>query len=178
MRQPTSETNEYNIIRGRIDDPASPPDVCSNVVCRNDLDSCTLRRPNLLHSLVACLFLFSTTSAAVFERDWLSPGNGLLTFDDVNQREWLDLSESLLEQFSGDTLEKNYPSVVAETRVGDIFEGFSVAKGEDAEALAISGGIDIVLRIGSFDHNLIPTTNIINLLGVTDAVTATDFGSF
>ena len=29
-----------------------------------------------------------------------------------------------------------------------------------------------------FEHNLIPTTNIINLLGVTHADSATDFGSF
>ena len=108
----------------------------------------------------------------------LTPGDGLLTFDDVNKREWLDLSESLLEQFPGDNLEENYQSVVTETGVSGIFEGFSVAKGDDAEALAISAGIDIVLRSGLFEHNLIPTTNIINLLGVTHADSATDFGSF
>jgi hypothetical protein len=32
--------------------------------------------------------------AAVFERDWKAPGDGLLTYDDVNQRVWLDLSET------------------------------------------------------------------------------------
>ena len=104
-----------------------------------------MKRPILFPSIVACLFLFSTTSAAIFERDLLTPGDGLLTFDDVNKREWLDLSESLLEQFPGDNLEENYQSVVTETGVRGIFEGFSVAKGDDAEALAISAGIDICL---------------------------------
>ena len=33
-----------------------------------------------------------TASATISERDLLEPGDGLLTYDDVNQREWLDLT--------------------------------------------------------------------------------------
>ena len=42
------------------------------------------------------LLLPTSLNAAVIERDWQTPGDGLLTFDTVNQREWLDLSETLL----------------------------------------------------------------------------------
>lgn len=103
--------------------------------------------------------------AGVIERDWKVAGDGLLTFDDVNQREWLDLSETLLEQLPGTTLEDKYQSVVAETNAGGLFEGFTVPKSDDAFALAESSGIDI----STFDYetNQIATRALMNLLGPT-----------
>jgi hypothetical protein len=63
--------------------------------------------------------------AAVFERDWKTPGDGLLTYDDVNRRVWLDLSETLLSsQFPGEdpsprvTRENRYQYVVSQTGAG------------------------------------------------------------
>ena len=102
-------------------------------------------------SLILILMLLGSVSrAAVIERDWLAPGDGLLTFDDVNNREWLDLSETLLVQFPGadsgagklEDLEVRFQSVVTETEVGGRFEGFTVAIGDDIVALAESSGID------------------------------------
>lgn len=126
--------------------------------------------------LFSGIFFCATVGAAVFERDWQTPGDGLLTFDDVNQREWLDLSETILDQFLGATLEDKYQSVVAETASGGMFEDFTVAKGNDAEALALSAGIDITT--GDFATNEIVTRNIIDLLGVTLVVTSERFASF
>lgn len=37
----------------------------------------------------------SPASAAVMEVDWKTPGDGLLTYDTVNKRKWLDLSQTL-----------------------------------------------------------------------------------
>jgi hypothetical protein len=57
---------------------------------------------NRLRTLAfATLFLWTPGQllAGVFSRDWKTPGDGLLTYDDVNQREWLDLSVSRLDQF-------------------------------------------------------------------------------
>jgi hypothetical protein len=83
-----------------------------------------------------------TAPAAVMERDWLAPGDGLLTFDNINNREWLDISVTLLEQFPGSTLEERYQAVVAETAGGGLFEGFRVAGEVDVIALANSAGVD------------------------------------
>jgi len=54
--------------------------------------------------------------AAVSDRDWMAPGDGLLTYDDVNQREWLDLSETILEKFPGTAYEDRYETIVAKLR--------------------------------------------------------------
>ncbi len=42
--------------------------------------------------LFALLLIASPVGAAVFSRDLYESGDGLLTYDDVNQREWLDFS--------------------------------------------------------------------------------------
>jgi hypothetical protein len=80
-------------------------------------------------------------SADVIERDWKELGDGLLTYDDVNRREWLDLSETLLFQFSGD-INDRVTEVLAETNSGGIFEGFSGATETDVMTLAESAGVD------------------------------------
>jgi hypothetical protein len=100
---------------------------------------------------VATLFAFCVLPARadVFERDWKTPGDGLLTYDDVNRREWLDLSQTLLSsQVPGEdpspwlTRENRYQYVIGQTLLGGHFEGFKVAKSSDEIALAQSAGID------------------------------------
>ena len=93
----------------------------------------------------------------VIERDWKVAGDGLLTFDDVNRREWLDLSESLLEQFPGTTLRDRYLRVVLELNQGGMFEGFTVADSDEVIDLAQSAGIDtsIFRNILNFESNII-----------------------
>ena len=95
----------------------------------------TLRR-----SLVGCLFAFmfavtGTASAAVIERDWREPGDGLLTFDTVNQREWLDIPETILADFPD--------GILPELEPGGKFAGFTWAVRDDVIDLAISAGIDV-----------------------------------
>jgi hypothetical protein len=102
-------------------------------------------------ALLALLSLCAANhcSAAVFERDWKSPGDGLLTYDDVNRREWLDVSQTILSsQFPGEdpspwlTRENRYQYVVGQTLPRGLFEGFKVAKSPDVIGLAQSAGID------------------------------------
>jgi hypothetical protein len=117
-------------------------------------------------SLGACLALTLCAPqfaiAAVFERDWLAPGDGLLTYDNVNRREWLDLSQTRLVQYPGATLEARYQAAILELMPGGQFSGFTVARTDDVVALAESAGIDTTTR--DFIANQAATTQLINLL--------------
>lgn len=123
-----------------------------------------------LLGLVVVFFLSATLShAAVFERDWedAPPGNGLLTYDDVNQREWLDVTETILADFRGDcdTFECIYQNVLAETAPGGMFPGFLPATGDDVIALAQSAGIDTSTL--DFATNEVAASELVALLGPT-----------
>jgi hypothetical protein len=109
--------------------------------------------------------------AAVISHDWKTPGDGLLTYDTVNNREWLDLSQTLLsDQFPGsgstplEIRESRYQYVVSQTAPGGLFEGFTVAQSADAIALAQSAGID-TSTLSSV--NVTPLAALGNLLGFT-----------
>jgi len=120
-----------------------------------------MKRINHL-SLTLFLILSPYVSlAAVFERDWKTPGDGLLTYDDVNQREWLDLSQTLLVSFPN----LSVFDVIAELDPGGQFEGFFVAAPSDVSALAQSAGIDTLTL--DFDVNGVNTGNLIDILGPT-----------
>ncbi len=88
--------------------------------------------------LVCVISITISASAAVSERDWKAPGDGLLMYDDVNRREWLDLSLSRLDQFP----EPRLDNAIAEIGQGGVFDRFTWAKREDVRALAESAGID------------------------------------
>jgi hypothetical protein len=109
--------------------------------------------------------LAAVSTAAVIERDWKTPGDGLLTYDDVNQREWLDLSVTNLLQFDGSNAEERYGSVISETMTGGSFAGFTVADAPRVIALALSAGIDV--GTVDFETNEAPITNLTALLSVT-----------
>ena len=109
---------------------------------------------------------------SISTRGWKNPGDGLLTLDTVNKREWLDLSETLLsDQFPGtgdsflEIRESRYQYVVGQTASDGLFEGFNVAKSADVIALAESAGIDTT----TFDYaaNVAQTLAISSLLGFT-----------
>jgi hypothetical protein len=113
---------------------------------------------------VTTLFLCCAGSqAAVFERDWLSPGDGLLTYDDVHRREWLDLSQSRLDQFPEPRLE----NALAQLAPGGMFDGFTFAKRKDVVNLALSAGIDTTTLNPFGNNNAGAVTDLTNLLGVT-----------
>lgn len=115
----------------------------------------------LVHIAAACI------DAAVFERDWKTPGDGLLTYDDVNQREWLDLSVSSLAQFPAPKLE----NALAEISANGLFAGFTFAKRNDVLAFAVSAGIDPTTD--SFARNASPVRSLIELLSPTPPFTGT-----
>ena len=113
----------------------------------------------------ACLAV-AGANAAVLSRDWKTPGDGLLTYDDVNQREWLDLTASRLSMFPGPTKEDRYLSALAALGPGGLFEGFQVARGDDLVAFAQSAGIDTTSR-DDFVFNEPPTRALIDLVGAS-----------
>ncbi|WP_428307824.1 PEP-CTERM sorting domain-containing protein [Lacipirellula sp.] len=124
----------------------------------------------LLASLVAfwvCAPLPGLSArAGVISRDWKTPGDGLLTYDDVNQREWLDLSQTLLSsQFPGADREAKFQYVLGQTGSGGLFEGFSLAESGDVVALAESAGVDTSTQ--SYATNVTPTLALGELIGFT-----------
>lgn len=126
-----------------------------------------------LAGLIALSLVCAEASAAVFERDWKTPGDGLLTYDDVSGREWLDLSVSLLsDQFPGVDREAKYQYVAGQTASDGLFAGFSIARREDVIALAQSAGIDTTSLDRSI--NFTPTRLLQELLSVTHYFPSSD----
>lgn len=124
------------------------------------------------HALLVFALAFAPcwSHAAVIEHDWKTPGDGLLTYDTLNQREWLNLTETQLFNFPGDTPLQQFAAVVEQTSPAGAFEGFQVATSADVYALAISAGIDTSTY--SLSVNRIPSELFIELVGETR-----DFGS-
>jgi hypothetical protein len=121
-----------------------------------------------LTSLVLALGVLLTPAllkAAVFQRDWKTPGDGLLTYDDVNKREWLDLPLTRLSLFPGSNREERYERILSETANGGMFAGFMPAQSEDVIALAHSAGINTDPRISTVNEG--PVSHLIQLLGPT-----------
>lgn len=86
-------------------------------------------------------FVSTPATAALIERDWLAPGDGLLTYDDVNHREWLDLDVSELSQF-GSLIDDAVAAAKLELLPGGRFEGFTLAGREEVDQLVVSSGFD------------------------------------
>lgn len=114
---------------------------------------------NLVLAVLLALGATSAANAALSSRDWLTAGDGLLTFDDQSNREWLDLSQTRIG---------TYNSVVGRLAPGLIFAGFNVASFVDVGSLFYSGGW------GSFpgawggsesEANYLAGRSIVSLLG-------------
>jgi hypothetical protein len=122
-------------------------------------------RLTLALAVAAGCFVQRPLPAAVISRDWKTPGDGLLTYDDVNKREWLDLSQTVLSQFPGATREDKFQYVVSQLPPGGLFGGFSVAKSNDVSALAVSAGINI--SVPTSPANVIPVLELGALFSFT-----------
>ncbi|MFO0789693.1 MAG: hypothetical protein U0805_09555 [Pirellulales bacterium] len=120
-----------------------------------------MNRTLIAAAVVWVVSLPAHLDAAVFQRDWKTPGDGLLTYDDVNQREWLDLSASRLDQFSDPRLE----NAISQIAPGGKFEGFIWAQRTDVVGLLQSAGIAI--STSDYPINGAAIENLINLLGST-----------
>jgi hypothetical protein len=101
------------------------------------------------------------SAGAVIERDWQSPGDGLLTYDTVNHREWLDLTVSDISQFPAPYVD----NAIAEVQPGGLFDGFTLATVADVTALGASAGIDTSTI--DFSSNEAATRQLAELLGPT-----------
>lgn len=114
--------------------------------------------------LLLLLVSASSAPAAIISRDWKAPGDGLLTYDDVNRREWLDVSESSIARFST----SNVTDVaIADAKLqllpGGVFEGFTLATRVDVEQLIASAGIDVSSASSSRD-SADEMRNLLNLM--------------
>ncbi|QDT70151.1 hypothetical protein MalM25_30960 [Planctomycetes bacterium MalM25] len=130
-------------------------------------------------ALLLSLYLNCPATAGVVSRDLFEPGDGLLTYDDVNQREWLDFS--VTESESDNTVLSRLG------RDGDL-SGFQWATNSDVHSFAtglnapwelISGGTNnlqivfasvsaLPLAEYSGDHELlaaIGATAVVDLVG-------------
>lgn len=120
-----------------------------------------MNRTLILSVVLLAASIAEPVSAALIERDWKVPGDGLLTYDDLSQREWLDLSVSKFNQFPEPRLE----NAIAQIESGGLFDGFTWAKEFDVRNFAISAGIDT--STSNIAVNQAATTNLINLIGPT-----------
>ena len=108
-----------------------------------------MKRDRILRFLLSAAILLTANplSAAVFERDWKTPGDGLLTYDDVNQREWLDLTETQLFRFPGGSLEEQHQAVLAELGPNGQFTGFVASTRDNVFGLANPRGLILRLQV-------------------------------
>jgi hypothetical protein len=74
----------------------------------------------------------ASAPAGVIARDLAAPGDGLLTYDTINRRDWLDLPM---------TAGVSLAEVLAEIEPGGRLEGFRFAKLADVSALAASAEV-------------------------------------
>jgi hypothetical protein len=123
-------------------------------------------RGTLSATILVALLWCVDAQAALIERDWLAPGDGLLTYDNVNGREWLDIPESLLSQFgTDDDVDAAIDAALAETLPGGRFEGFALASREEFFELMESAGIDTTPPIFTDDMSALSMQRLIELLG-------------
>ena len=84
--------------------------------------------------LIVALSVPAASSAGLIERDLWGSGDGLITFDSVNRREWLDLPT---------TLDTTVSEVQIEMEPGGRFEGFQFATRDDVLQLADAAGVPL-----------------------------------
>ncbi len=108
---------------------------------------------------VTCLCLAGTANATLMSADWKVAGDGLLTRDDVNGLEWLDLTEST---------NRSYNSVIGEFGAGGDFAGFRYADVTELTLLFSQAGFAAsALNTGNLSGNKTIAQALVNLLGVT-----------
>lgn len=74
--------------------------------------------------------------------DWLAPGDNLLTRDSVTEREWLDLTETVLPEVDGNDPAARLAAFQSRLMEGGDLSGFRIATTDDVFQLAVSAGID------------------------------------
>ncbi len=107
--------------------------------------------------VLACLMVLGLGSVAiadVINADWKTAGDGLAILDTVNNREWLDLTETV-------NLTTDY--VAGQLGPSGEFEGWRFATNTEAYDLLVSAGIP---HIGEWHvANLYPVTQLFEIWG-------------
>src|SRR5436309_6392015 len=88
-------------------------------------------RTRLFTTGIVLLMIESGARGAIISRDFRAPGDGLLTYDDVTQREWLDITE---------TNHSTLAAVQRSLQLGGSLFGFNIATVDDVRSLAASAG--------------------------------------
>jgi hypothetical protein len=83
--------------------------------------------------MIAALMQRATAQSAIISADLHQPGDGLLTYDTINHREWLDLSET-----SGWSLTTTKQALAP----GGPYQDFHIATVSEVTALVASAGYD------------------------------------
>ena len=108
-----------------------------------------MNRLIILSTTIVITLSSASTNAAVVERDWLAPGDGLLTYDTVSGREWLDLPVTRLSQYTNLSTARDKLDIIDGVanalpllEPGGPFEEFTLASSDDVFELFSSAGID------------------------------------
>lgn len=102
-----------------------------------------MRLCTLLLALLTLAICFAPTQAALVERDFLVPGDGLLVYDTVNRREWLKFP------VAGGLDLRNLSAAMAP---GEIMDSFVLASVADVESLAKTLNVNRAIDWTSFDN--------------------------
>lgn len=95
-------------------------------------------------TLLLTILTASLSQAALIERDWLAPGDALLTYDPNTGLEWLDVSQTILSRFSTSRItDEAADDAILQLQPGGALEGFNLASRADVEQLAVSAGVDV-----------------------------------
>jgi len=81
----------------------------------------------------SAILFSSSSSAGLVTNDWLSAGDGLLTYDSVSGLKWLDLSYTFGQSLNG---------VLGQTALGNPLNGFRVATSAEVLSLYTDAGIN------------------------------------
>lgn len=107
----------------------------------------------LLTITISALLACAIANAAVISMDLNQPGDGLLTYDTVNHRQWLDLSQT-----EGWSLAQSKQALMP----GGIYHDFHVATVNDVAAFVASAGYDVTST--DDEANFTIATQLIDLL--------------
>jgi len=116
----------------------------------------------VLITLVAAIDL----RAAIIERDLYEPGDGLLTFDTINRREWLDVTA---------TGELSFAAVEWLLAPGRPLDGFELGSVADVELLVDSSGLNSISM--TVEQREAIGDELMTLLGITIEV-ITEFSEY
>ena len=121
--------------------------------------------PLRLTITLALLAAASAAKAELIERDWLAPGDGLLTYNPATGREWLDVTQTFLQPY-GDTIDGAVAIAKLDLEPGGRFEGFTLAgRAEVIELGEALGFIDSFPESGDTGDELRALLNLLDVRG-------------